>query len=219
MGRPARRRTPPARSPADPLSALRSGARSILGRELNEIEVESFRKYMNILTKWQSVHRLVGSSEPRWIVEQIFLDSLLFRRVMPRDARDVLDAGSGAGVPGIPLKLVDPGLQLTMVEARRRRVSFLSAAIRELSLTRTEVIGDRLEAVVRNFPARFDVVVARCAGDVGYLFGLGAHLVRPGGMVIASGPPREHRLPAGRWVTIPGLERGKTRRFAVLVRE
>ena len=165
------------------------------------------------------MHRLLGSSDPQWIVERIFLDSLLFRRVIPEDSRDVLDAGSGAGVPGIPLKLVDPGLRLTMVESRQRRVSFLSTVIRELSLTDTQVIGDRLEAVVRTSPDRFDAVVARCAGDVGYLFGLGAHIVRPGGTVIASGPPREHRLPVGGWVTVPGIESGKTRRFAVFIRE
>ena len=169
--------------------------------------------------KWQKVHRLLSSSEPGWIVDKVFLDSLLFRRVIPEDVREVLDAGSGAGIPGIPLKLVEPGLKLTMVESRQRRVSFLSAAVRDLSLTGTEIIGGRLEEVVRSRPGQFDAVVARCAGDVGYLFGLGAHLVRPGGLVIASGPPREHRLPAGRWVTVPGIESGKARRFAVFVRE
>jgi 16S rRNA (guanine527-N7)-methyltransferase len=171
------------------------------------------------LVKWQGVHRLLGSGEPKWIVQRIFLDSLLFRRVLPAWARDVLDAGSGAGVPGIPLKLVDPGLQLTMVESRQRRASFLSAAIRELSLSETQVIAHRLETVVRESPDRFDAVVARCAGDVGFLFGIGAHLVRPGGVVIASGPPKEHPLPAGRWVTAPGLTPGEIRRFAVFVRQ
>jgi 16S rRNA (guanine527-N7)-methyltransferase len=170
------------------------------------------------LLKWQKVHRLIGSSDPKWIVEQIILDSLLFRRVLPAEARDVLDAGSGAGVPGIPLKLVDPELRLTMVESRQRRASFLAAAIRELSLSRTELIADRLESVVRTSPDRFDAVVARCAGDVGFLFGIGAHLVRPGGIVVASGPPKEHPLPAGRWVTVPGIAPGETRRFAVFVR-
>ena len=169
--------------------------------------------------KWQSVHRLLGSSEPVWIVERIFLDSLLFRRVLRLEARDVLDAGSGAGVPGIPLKLVDPGMRLTMVESRQRRVSFLSTAIRQLSLADTEVFGARLEGLVAEFAGRFDAVVARCAGDVGYLFGLGAHLVRPGGIVIASGPPREHGLPAGEWVTVPGIRKGETRRLAVFHRD
>jgi 16S rRNA (guanine527-N7)-methyltransferase len=171
------------------------------------------------LSKWQSVHRLLGSNDPGWIVERVFLDSLLFKRVLPPTARDVLDVGSGAGIPGIPLKLVDPEMRLTMVESRQRRVSFLSSAIRELSLAETDVVGERLEGAVRQLAGRFDAVVARCAGDVGYLFGIGAHLVRPGGAVIASGPPKEHPLPAGRWVNVAGSWPGETRRFAVLVRD
>jgi len=170
------------------------------------------------LRKWYRVHRLIGSDEPIWIVEQVFLDSLLFRRVLPRDARSVLDAGSGAGIPGIPLKLVEPELLLTMVESRQRRASFLSAAMRELSLNRTNLIAARLETVVREFHDQFDAVVARCAGNIGYLFGIGAHLVRPGGIIIASGPPREHPLPLGQWITVPGVHRGEVRRFAVYLR-
>jgi 16S rRNA (guanine527-N7)-methyltransferase len=198
---------------------LRRGASDILGRDLTEHELASFYKYLNILIKWQKVHRLLGSGEPSWIVQRVFLDSLLFRRVLPSSAKEVLDGGSGAGIPGIPLKIVDPELRLTMVESRQRRVSFLSAAIRDLSLTQTRVVGDRLETVVRESADRFDAVVARCAGDIGFLFGLGAHLVRPGGVVIASGPPKEHPLPAGRWVTVPGVAPGETRRFAIYVRE
>ena len=198
---------------------LRHGARNILGRELTEIEATQFGKYLDILRKWQSVHRLLGSGDPGWIVDRIFLDSLLFKRILPPGARDVLDVGSGPGVPGIPLKLVDPGLRLTMVESRQRRVSFLSAAVRELSLTETEVVGERLEGVVRQLAGLFDAVVARCAGDVGYLFGIGAHLVRPGGVVIASGPPKEHRLPAGQWVNVPGTRPSEIRRFAIFAPE
>lgn len=213
-----RRRTPRAPSSADPFETLRRGARAILDRELTQTESAQFHKYLELLQKWQRVHRLVGSGETGWIVERVFLDSLLFRRVLPPDARDVLDAGSGAGIPGIPLKIVDPGLRVTLVESRQRRVSFLSAAIRELSLTEVELIDGRLEEVVRESPDRFDAVVARCAGDVGYLFGLGAHLVRPGGVVIASGPPEEHPLPVGQWVTVPGGTTVGTRRFAVYLR-
>lgn len=197
------------------LEALRRGGRQILGRSLTDTEVQQFNKYLNLLQKWQRIHRLIGSDEPIWIVQRIFLDSLLFRRVLPEDARNVLDAGSGAGIPGIPLKLVEPELRMTMVESRQRRVSFLSAAIRELSLSGTHLLAGRLEEVVREPPDQFDAVVARCAGDVGYLFGIGAHLVRPGGIVIASGPPKEHLLPAGHWITVSGVNAGETRRFAV----
>jgi 16S rRNA (guanine527-N7)-methyltransferase len=200
------------------LGTLRSGARRVLGRDLTDSEADLFIKYLELLVKWQRVHRLLGSAEPSWIVQQVFLDSLLFRRVLPEGASKVLDAGSGAGIPGIPLKLVDTGLHLTMVESRQRRASFLSTAIRELALSNTRLVADRLESVVRQSAGQFDAVVARCAGDVGYLFGLGAHLVRPGGIVVASGPPREHPLPVGRWVTAPGLAKGETRRFAIYQR-
>jgi 16S rRNA (guanine527-N7)-methyltransferase len=197
------------------LETLRREGPKILGRDLIDLELQQFSKYMDLLLKWQKIHRLIGSDEPIWIVNRVILDSLLFRRVLPADARKVLDAGSGAGIPAIPLKVVEPDLQLTMVESRQRRVSFLAAAIRELSLSGTQLLAGRLESVVRESPDQFDAVVARCAGDVGYLFGLGAHLVRPGGIVIASGPPKEHPLPAGQWITVPGVNPGEMRRFAV----
>ena len=217
---PARRRTPPAPSlDTAELTALRAGARRILGRDVTETEASQAVKYLNLLIKWQKIHRLVGSSEPGWIVDRIFLDSLLFLRVLPSGAREILDVGSGAGVPGIPLKLVVPELRLTMVEARQHRASFLSNAVRELSLRDVRVIPQRLESMTREGADHFDAVVARCAGDVGYLFGLGAHLVRPGGVVIASGPPAEHPLPVGRWITVRGVKPGEERRFAVYRRE
>jgi 16S rRNA (guanine527-N7)-methyltransferase len=197
------------------LPSLRVGAHRILRRDLTETEVDKFSNYLNLLVKWQNVHRLLGSSEPGWIVDRIFLDSLLFLRVLPPGTREILDVGSGAGVPGIPLKLVIPDLRLTMVESRQRRASFLSTAVRELSLRDVRVIPDRLESMVCSAADRFDAVVARCAGDVGYLFGLSAHLARPGGVVIASGPPEEHHLPVGEWITTPGVNPGETRRFAV----
>ena len=201
------------------LPELRSGARRILCRDLTNSEADQFCKYLNLLVKWQGVHRLLGSPDPHWIVERIFLDSLLFLRVLPPDAREVLDVGSGAGVPGIPLKLVIPDLRLTMVESRQRRASFLSTAVRELSLRDVRVIPERLESMVRNGADRFDAVVARCAGDVGYLFELGARLARPGGVVIASGPPKIHPLHVGEWITTPGINSGETRNFALYRRK
>lgn len=197
------------------LAALRAGALRILCRDLTDTEVEKFHKYLTLLIKWQKIHRLIGSAESSWIVERIFLDSLLFLRALPSGTRKILDVGSGAGVPGLPLKFVVPDLHLTMVESRQRRASFLSTVVRELSLRDARVIPQRLESMVREDADHFDAIVARCAGDVGYLFRLAAHLVGPGGMVIASGPPEEHQLPVGAWITVPGVKPGETRRFAV----
>ena len=83
---------------------------------------------------------MVGSDGPAWIVENLFLDSLLFLRVLPTPLHSLLDLGSGAGLPGIPLKIVRGDLELVLVESRRRRASFLSTVVRELALANVRVI-------------------------------------------------------------------------------
>ena len=167
------------------------------------------------MTKWQKTHRLIGSTEPRWIVESLFLDSLLFLRVLPPGIASLLDLGSGAGVPGIPIKLVRPTIQLMLVESRRRRASFLSTVVRELALSGTRVISGRAEDHLGELAGRFDAVVMRCAGDVSELFPLAARLVVAGGVVVASGPPAQQGLSLGEWVSVEGAQPGLTRIFAV----
>ncbi|MBI2014675.1 MAG: class I SAM-dependent methyltransferase, partial [Candidatus Rokubacteria bacterium] len=69
------------------------------------------------MIKWQKTQRLIGSDDPAWIVENLFLDSLLFLRFLPTPVRSLLDLGSGAGLPGIPLKIVRGNLDLVLVES------------------------------------------------------------------------------------------------------
>jgi 16S rRNA (guanine527-N7)-methyltransferase len=195
------------------LAALARGSAGILGRPLTESEQEQFVKYIDLLEKWQKSHRLVGSSEPMWIVEHLLLDSLLFLKLLPLTARTVLDLGSGAGLPGLPLKIVRSDLDMTLAESRRRRASFLAAAIRELGLQGVRVVSNRLEDRDSELAGRFDAVVTRCAGDVNELIPVAARLTRRGGVVIAAGPPESHELSLGDWVVVPGLGPGRTRRF------
>ena len=199
-----------------PLDALASGGAHILGRALTGSELESFDKYLKLLQKWQKSQRLVGSSEPGWIVEKLFLDSLLFLRVLPRQFNSLVDVGSGAGLPGIPLKIVRPGTRTTLIESRARRASFLSAVIRELGLRDVEVVASRVEEYAAARPAAFDVVVMRCAGEFAELASSATRLAIPGGTVVASGPPRRRPLDKGEWVEVPGLGPGQSRRFVLL---
>src|SRR5687768_17678994 len=115
-------------------AALRRGAQEILGRSLAREQVDQFLKYLELLVKWQKVQRLVGSVEPQSIVDDLLLDSLLFVRVLPPGIRTLMDLGSGAGLPGLPLAIVLPETDITLVEARQKRSSFLSTAVRELHL-------------------------------------------------------------------------------------
>lgn len=197
------------------LDALARGARAILDRPLTGPERDLFTNYLNLLRKWQKSQRLIGSAEPGWIVEKLFLDSLLFLRVLPARLGWLLDLGSGAGLPGIPIKIVRPEIQLVLLESRQRRASFLSNAVRELALERVSVVSGRAEEFAEELGERFDAVVMRCAGDVERLFPVAARFVMPGSLVVASGPPRQRPLSLGEWVTVAAGEGGKTRRFAV----
>jgi 16S rRNA (guanine527-N7)-methyltransferase len=195
---------------------LNEGAREILGRELSDTELESLRKYREMLIKWQRVQRLVGSTDAVWISEALFLDSLLFLRVLPPEVRSVADLGSGAGLPGIPIKIVRPEIDVTLIESRERRISFLSAVVRELHLPGIRVLGARAEDLVDDTGPRFGAVVMRCAGNPGRLLALAARLVDQGGTVVVAGPPEPRALSVGQSVEVPGVRRGQTRRFAVL---
>lgn len=199
-----------------PLDALASGGARILGRPLTEVELEAFGKYLKLLQKWQRSQRLIGSADTAWIVEKLFLDSLLFLKVLPPQFASLADVGSGAGLPGLPLKIVRPEARTVLIESRARRASFLSAVVRELGLRNIEVVTARVEDYAAERPAGFEVVVMRCAGGFGELAATSTSLVVPGGAIVASGPPRRRPLEQGEWVEVSGLGSGEKRRFAVL---
>ena len=198
-----------------PREALAQGAASVLGRPLTSHELDLFSRYLALLLKWQGSHRLIGSSDEMWIVEHLFLDSLLFLRLLPSTTRTLVDIGSGAGMPGVPIKIVRGDVEVALVESRRRRASFLSAVVRELALSQVQVVADRIESRLPDMEGRFDAVVMRCAGDVGELMPVAARLLTPQGLVVASGPPEPRPLRQGEWVVVPGLRPSSTRRFAV----
>ena len=200
----------------DPRARLADGAHEILHRPLTRLELDRFTKYLELLLKWQKSQRLVGSTEPGWIVENLLLDSLLFLPVLPFPLRTLLDLGSGAGLPGIPLKIVLNEVQLVLVESRRKRVSFLASVIRELGLEHARVVGRRVEDAMDELEGGFDAVVMRSVGDPGDLLPVVSRLVvRPGGVVVASGPPKPRPLPIGDWVTVDAGRGRPVRRFAV----
>jgi len=198
-----------------PLEALEDGAVGILGRPLTAGEREDFGKYLALLVKWQRAHRLVGSSDPMWIVEHLFLDSLLFLRLLPSTVRALADLGSGAGLPGLPIKIVRRDMEVTLIESRRRRATFLTSAIRTIKLVGARVVEGRAETLVQELEGRFDAVVMRCAGDVDAMIPVAATLLPERGIVVASGPPQPRAISFAEWVTVPGVRRGTTRRFAV----
>jgi 16S rRNA (guanine527-N7)-methyltransferase len=195
---------------------LAEGSNQILERALSSQETHAFVQYLTLLTRWQRVHRLVGSIEPQWLIDNVILDSLLFLRLLPTDVDSIADLGSGAGVPGIPLKIVRPEMKITLIESRERRASFLSTVVRDLGLRECRVVAGRAEDVPGE-DRGYDAVVMRCAGDLTELVPVAADLLRSGGRVIASGPPTVRTEPAQlaqlEWVEVPGVR--ATRVFGI----
>ena len=134
---------------------------------------------------------MIGPSHPNEIAEELILDSLLFLQVVPKDIESVVDIGSGAGLPGIPIKIVRPSIRMLLVESRQRRASFLSAVVRDLSLTETQVLSERVLTAPTELRSTFDCAVARCAGSPGSTMRLGAEFVRKGGIVVLAGSPNQ----------------------------
>ena len=161
-------------------------------------------KYLILLTKWQKSHRLVGSVESAWMAENVVIHSLCFLDALPSDARNIADVGSGAGLPGIPIAIVRRDLEVTLVESRQRRASFLSTVVRELELETAHVANARVEDLGPTFVERFDAAVMRCTGGSPEFFAEVFRIVRPGGVIVTSAhaeasPPHGVEL-----VTVPG---------------
>lgn len=196
----------------------------ILNRPPSRSEVEVFSRYLALLLQWNRAHPLTGYKRPGDIAEKLFLDSLFFLRWLPPGGLRVLDLGAGAGIPGLPLKIVEPAIRLTLLEARRRRVSFLSAVVRDLRLEGVSILAGRAESLIVSDPelrGSFDAVVTRAVGPPGSILPVALAFLRLGGRFIASGPPAGKPLPLlppgtpHRWEAVPTP--GRTRRRFLIV--
>jgi 16S rRNA (guanine527-N7)-methyltransferase len=188
-----------ARQDPDHLRELLSAIPDLTGRPTTAEDRGRFQRYLDLFMRWNQVHRMTALDSPAEIVRGLFLDSLLFLRVLPTTRPiKVVDIGAGSGVPGLPMRIVDPEIALTLVEAKRKRASFLLAVGRELDLSSVKVIEGRAEALVQEdstLAEGFDVVVARAVGPVSHLFPLAMRYLRPGGTVVLAGRPGAAKSP------------------------
>ena len=150
--------------------------------------------YVQILRRWDEKLNLVSSADRERVCQKHLVPSLLLRPSV-RKVRHatVLDLGSGAGFPGIPLAITTPDSRFTLVESRRRRAAFLRAVIRELPVENARVVNRRIEDWRPT--TRFDIALARSVADPAKVADLVAHVLAPDGFLLVTLPPPSASAP------------------------
>ena len=138
--------------------------------------------YVALVQKWNKVYNLTAVRKTDKILTHHLLDSLA---VVPHvaNATTILDVGSGAGLPGIPLALALPQAQLTLLDSNQKKTAFLHQALIELQLSNAEVVCKRVEKYQSN--QLFSVVVSRAFSDLAAFVAQAGRLVAPGGTLLA----------------------------------
>ena len=146
--------------------------------------------YLDLLVKWNGKINLTSEKTPSEILHRHIFDSLQYARVIsPND--NIMDIGSGAGFPGVPLKIVYPSLALTLVESQRKRCSFLEAVVFNLALKSTLVVNERAEKISPK--PRVGVVILRAVSDIKTCLDLAVpFLVKGGKVVLKKGPEKNN---------------------------
>lgn len=151
--------------------AMDTKAEKLLAEICREIEVPCgkehiriFSKYLLVLKRWSQAYSLTSLIRDEDIVINHFIDSLLYVKLLPPAAKSLLDVGSGAGFPGVPIKIVKPSLKVYLLEASRKKAIFLKNLVFDLSIHDVDIIQGRIEDYPcgkPHVPRSFDVIVTR----------------------------------------------------------
>ena len=157
-----------------------------LGITLSEIQLKQFYNYMNLLIEWNKKINLTAIIEPDEIILKHFVDSLTISKYIS-DGTRVVDVGTGAGFPGIPLKIYRQDLEITLLDSLQKRINFLDEVIRELNLERIETVHSRVEDFGKDkkYREKFDISTSRAVANLATLSEYLLPLVKIGGKVIS----------------------------------
>ena len=165
---------------------LKSSAASI-GVVLNDLQVQQFIKYYEILVEWNSFMNLTGITEYEDVVQKHFVDSLALCKALDvSKIFSLIDIGTGAGFPGIPLKIAYPHLKVTLLDSLQKRIKFLNEVVGQLGLENVETIHGRAEDFAKPSLKResYDVCVSRAVANLASLSEYCLPYVKVGGSFI-----------------------------------
>ena len=153
--------------------------------KINDEQIKSFEKYMNLLLEWNEKINLTAITQPEEIKLKHFVDSLTVLKYINEDDK-VIDIGTGAGFPGIPLKIMNKNTKITLLDSLNKRINFLNIVIEKLDLSNIQAIHGRAEEIARNklYREKYDVAVSRAVANLSTLTEYMLPFVKIGGKCI-----------------------------------
>ena len=165
----------------------------IMQEKLKKLEIhfsmeqtEQFFEYMKLLIEWNEKINLTAITEPEEIITKHFIDSLTILKYIKNDYK-VVDVGTGAGFPGIPLCIMNPTIKMTLVDSLNKRLIFLQEVVNTLKLKNIEIVHARAEELGQNIKYRetFDVATSRAVANLSTLSEYLIPLVKINGKIIS----------------------------------
>ena len=201
---------------------LRAGIRGISGLDLSSAQIKTLSTYCRLVAQWNRAYNLIGARTLPEIVPRHLLDSLVLSGFLPPDACRILDFGTGAGLPGLPLAVIHPERQFVLLDRSRKKTRFVRQAKLELDLPNVEVVTGEV-GHYQGDP--FECIMARAVGSLGELVRCSEHLIGAEGVYLfpkGLDVERElHELPHGWDASIMKLEKsiaGSSTRTVVVLR-
>ena len=153
-----------------------------LNVDLTEEKLEKLNKFYNLLIEWNKKINLTRIEEEEEVYLKHFYDSLTIAKAVDlSEIKTLCDIGTGAGFPGIVLKIFYPNLKITLIDSLKKRVNYLNEIIKDLGIDNIEAIHVRGE----EYKGQYDVVTSRAVANIEKLLGYTMHLVSPTGIFIA----------------------------------
>lgn len=142
----------------------------VLNIELKEEQIKQFYDYMNLLIEWNKKINLTAIIKPKEIILKHFVDSLTISKNI-NEKSTLVDVGTGAGFPGIPLKILRNDIEITLVDSLNKRIKFLDEVIEKLSLDNIKAVHGRAEEVGKNkeYREKFDYATSRAVANISTL--------------------------------------------------
>lgn len=159
----------------------------LFGIKLSDEQIRSFEYYHRMLIEWNEKINLTAIVDEREVIIKHFIDSLSVLSFLPKDTSSIIDVGTGAGFPGIPIKIVQSNIHVTLLDSLEKRVRFLNSVINEIGLTNINAVHGRAEDFGQDnaYREHYDVGIARAVSSLPVLCEYVMPFVRVGGYFIA----------------------------------